>query len=210
MQDDGLFKDFGFGVRAAKRNAASIKSYEGSVAPVGTVSAASLQGMSCTAQMQNNWGTTSWYTPCADYLISNTAAVRKAVTGSSTAKALDPGSYFADEEKNYALYGKAHTGWETAGIPFDAVLGMRISRPIRTCWATRRATASTCQPRRRRATPRICRAPTSRPRCATTAGTLLGDQDPDPSDFAQLNPGTAYITPNGTTVLATASAAIRT
>jgi hypothetical protein len=86
MQDDGLFKDFGFGVRAAKRNAASIKSYEGSVAPVGTVSAASLQGMSCTAQMQNNWGTTSWYTPCADYLISNTAACARPLPAAAPPK----------------------------------------------------------------------------------------------------------------------------
>ncbi|MBV7537685.1 TonB-dependent receptor [Duganella sp. sic0402] len=128
MQDDGFFKDFGFGVRAAKRKAESIKSFEGSTAALPGVSASTLPGLNCTADMSNNWGTTSWYTPCANYLISNTADVRKAVTGSSAAKALDPGSYFADEEKNYALYGKAHVGWEMAGIPVDGVIGMRITK----------------------------------------------------------------------------------
>ena len=206
MQEDGLFKDFGFGVRAAKRNAASVKSYEGSVAPPAGVSAASLQGMSCTAHMQNNWGTTSWYTPCADYLISNTAAVRKAVTGSSNAKAIDPGSYFADEEKNYALYGKAHLGWETAGIPFDAVLGMRISKTDSDLLGNSQSngvyvpTAKTS-------------SDTSYLPSANFKASLRDDviarfsvtKTLTRPDFAQLNPGTAYITPNGTTVLATAS-----
>jgi len=206
MQDEGLFKDFAFGVRAAKRTAASIKSFEGSVPAPAGVSAASLQGMSCTAQMQNNWGTTSWYTPCANYLISNTAAVRKAVTGSSSAKSLDPGSYFADEEKNYALYGKAHLGWETAGIPFDAVLGMRVSKTDSDLLGNSQSngvyvpTAKTS-------------SDTSYLPSANFKATLRDDviarfsvtKTLTRPDFAQLNPGTAYITPNGTTVLATAS-----
>jgi TonB-dependent receptor len=206
MQDEGLFKDFGFGVRAAKRTAASIKSYEGSVPAPAGVSAASLQGMSCSAQMQNNWGTTSWYTPCANYLISNTAAVRKAVTGSSNAKAIDPGSFFADEEKNYALYGKAHLGWETAGIPFDAVLGMRVSKTDSDLLGNSQSngvyvpTAKTS-------------SDTAYLPSANFKATLRDDviarfsvtKTLTRPDFAQLNPGTAYITPNGTTVLATAS-----
>jgi TonB-dependent receptor len=206
MPNEGVFKDFAFGVRAAKRTAASIKSYEGSVPAPGGVSAASLQGMSCTAQMQNNWGTTSWYTPCADYLISNTAAVRKAVTGSSNTKALDPGSYFADEEKNYALYGKAHLGWEAAGIPFDAVLGMRVSKTDSDLLGNSQSNG--------------VYVPTSKTSSDTSylpsanfKATLRDDliarfsvtKTLTRPDFAQLNPGTAYITPNGTTVLATAS-----
>jgi TonB-dependent receptor len=206
LQDEGLFKDFGFGVRAVKRTAASIKSEEGSIPVTGVVSAASLQGMSCTAQMQNNWGTTSWYTPCANYLISNTAAVRKAVTGSSAAKALDPGSYFADEEKNYALYGKAHLGWESAGIPFDAVLGMRITKTDADLLGNSQTNGVF--------------APTSKTSSdtaylpsanfkATLRDDLIGrfslTKTMTRPDFAQLNPGTAYIKPNGNTVQATAN-----
>jgi TonB-dependent receptor len=206
LQDDGLFKDFGFGVRAAKRTAASIKSYEGSTPAPAGVSAASLQGMSCTAQMNNNWGTTSWYTPCADYLISNTAAVRKAVTGSSTAKALDPGSYFADEEKNYALYGKAHLGWETAGIPFDAVVGMRVSK-----------TDSDLLGNSQNGGVYVPTSKTSSDTAYLPSANFKASLRDDViarfsvtktltrPDFAQLNPGTAYVNANGTTVQATAS-----
>jgi TonB-dependent receptor len=206
MPNEGVFKDFGFGVRAAKRTAASIKSYEGSVPAPAGVSAASLQGMSCTAQMQNNWGTTSWYTPCADYLISNTAAVRKAVTGSSNTKQLDPGSYFADEEKNYALYGKAHLGWETAGIPFDAVLGMRVSKTDSDLLGNSQSNGAYVPTAK-------TSSDTSYLPSANFKATLRDDviarfsvtKTLTRPDFAQLNPGTAYITPNGTTVLATAS-----
>jgi TonB-dependent receptor len=206
MPDEGLFKDFGFGVRAAKRTAASIKSYEGSTPAPAGVSAASLQGMSCSAQMNNNWGTTSWYTPCADYLISNTAAVRKAVTGNSAAKALDPGSYFADEEKNYALYGKAHLGWETAGIPFDAVVGMRVSK-----------TDSDLLGNSQNGGVYVPTSKTSSDTAYLPSANFKASLRDDViarfsvtktltrPDFAQLNPGTAYVNANGTTVQATAS-----
>lgn len=128
LESEGFLKDVSFGTRVSKRRADSIKTFEGSTAALPGVAVSTLPGLNCTAQMDNNWGTTSWYTPCANYLISNTADVRKAVTGSSAARALDPGSYFADEEKNYALYGKAHVGWEVAGIPVDGVIGMRITK----------------------------------------------------------------------------------
>ncbi|QJD93765.1 TonB-dependent receptor [Duganella dendranthematis] len=206
MADEGLFKDFGFGVRAAKRTAASIKSFEGtSVAPDG-VPVTSLPGLNCTASMQNNWGTTAWYTPCASYLLTNTGAVRQAVTGTSAARAMDPGSYFADEEKNYALYGKAHIGWDTAGIPIDGVLGMRVTKTdsdllgnsvVGTAYVPTSKTSSD----------------TAYLPSANFKATLRDDviarfsvtKTLTRPDFGQLNPGTAYINANGTTNLATAS-----
>ncbi|EEF23325.1 conserved hypothetical protein [Ricinus communis] len=206
MADEGFFKDFGFGARANKRTAASIKSFEGSVLAPDGVSVTTLPGLNCTANMQNNWGTTSWYTPCASYLISNTADVRKAVTGSSTGKALDPGSFFADEEKNYALYGKAHVGWESAGIPIDGVLGMRITKTDSDLLGNSQVGGAY--------------VPTSKTSSDTAylpsanfKASLRQDviarfsvsKTLTRPDFAQLNPGTAYVNANGTTVQATAS-----
>ncbi|MTV36738.1 TonB-dependent receptor [Duganella radicis] len=206
MQDEGLFKDFGFGVRAAKRTASSIKSYEGSTPAPAGVAVTSLPGMTCTTQMQNDWGTNSWYTPCASYLISNTADVRKAVTGNSAAKALDPGSYFADEEKNYALYGKAHIGWETAGIPFDGVLGMRVTKTDSDLLGNS-LVGTAIVPTSKKS------SDTSYLPSANFKATLRDDviarfsvsKTLTRPDFAQLNPGTAYVNANGTTIQATAS-----
>ncbi|WP_343729760.1 TonB-dependent receptor [Duganella sp.] len=206
LQDDGLLKDIGFGVRAAKRTAASIKSFEGSTPAPAGISAASLQGMSCTAQMNNNWGTTSWYTPCADYLISNTAAVRKAVTGNSAAKSLDPGSFFADEEKNYALYGKAHIGWETAGIPIDGTLGMRVTKTDSDLLGNSQSNGAYVPTSKKS-------SDTSYLPSANFKASLRDDviarfsvsKTLTRPDFSQLNPGTAYVNANGTTVQATAS-----
>ncbi|NGZ87230.1 TonB-dependent receptor [Duganella aceris] len=203
--DDGFFKDFGFGVRAAKRTAASIKSFEGSVAATGTVSAASLPGLNCTSEMNNNWGTTSWYTPCASYLISNTADIRKAVTGSAAGKDLDPGSYFADEEKNYAFYGKAHIGWETGGIPIDGVLGMRVTKTDADLLGnsllngvyvpTAKSSSNTAY---------LPSANFKLQLRDDVVGRLSLSKTLTRPDFAQLNPGTAYIA-SGATVQATAS-----
>jgi TonB-dependent receptor len=206
MADEGFFKDFGFGVRAAKRTAASIKSYEGSVLAPDGVSVTTLPGLNCTASMNNNWGTTAWYTPCASYLISNTADVRQAITGSAAGKALDPGSYFADEEKNYAFYGKAHVGWETAGIPIDGVLGMRVTKTdsdllgnsmVGTAYVPTSKTSSD--------TAYLPSANFKAQLRQDVIARFSVSKTLTRPDFAQLNPGTAYVNANGTTVLATAT-----
>ncbi|TFW22788.1 TonB-dependent receptor [Duganella callida] len=206
LQDDGFFKDFGFGVRANKRTAASIKSFEGSVlAPTG-VGVSTLPGMTCNSQMQNDWGTTSWYTPCASYLISNTADVRKAVTGSSVAKALDPGSFFEDQEKNYALYGKAHVGWETAGIPIDGVLGMRVTKTDSDLLGNS-LVGTTYVPTVKSSSDKTY-LPSANFKASLrddVIARLSLSKTLTRPDFAQLNPGTAYVNANGTTTQATAS-----
>jgi TonB-dependent receptor len=210
LAEDGLFKDFGFGVRAAKRTAASIKSFEGSTLATGTVSAASLPGLNCTSEMNNNWGTTSWYTPCASYLISNTADVRLAVTGTSAAKALDPGSYFADQEKNYAFYGKAHIGWETAGIPIDGVLGMRVTKTdadLLGKLGVANADGTTTYLDTGKSSSNTAYLPSANFKLQLrddVVGRLSVTKTLTRPDFSQMNPGTAYVYP-GATVQATAS-----
>lgn len=211
LQDDGFLKDVGFGVRAAKRRAASIKSYEGSVSAASGASVTSLPGMTCTANMQNNWGTTSWYTPCASYLINNTADVRQAVTGSSAAKALDPGSYFADEEKNYALYGKAHIGWEIAGIPIDGVLGMRVTKTkseLQGMAAVTSGDSTTYTPTSNQSNDTYY-LPSANFKAALRDDVIARfsiTKTMTRPNFSDLNPGTAYVNSNATTLTeATAS-----
>jgi len=204
---DGLFKDFGFGVRAAKRSASSIKSFEGSVpAPVG-VSVTSLPGMTCTSQMRNDWGTTSWYTPCASYLLNHTADVRAAVTGNSAARALDPGSFFGDEEKNYALYGKAHLGFDAGSVPIDGVLGMRVTKTDSDLLGNSAMGNNVYVPTSKKSSD-TAYLPSANFK-ATLRDDVIGRFSVTKTltrpDFAQLNPGTAYVNANGTTVQATAS-----
>ncbi|MGV7206952.1 TonB-dependent receptor [Oxalobacteraceae bacterium A2-2] len=202
---DGLVQNIDFGVRAAKRTAESIKSFEGSVPSVSSAAAATLPGMTCVSEMQNNWGLTSWYTPCASYLIQNTADVRKAVTGSSNAKALDPGSFFADEEKNYALYGKVHLGWETAGYPFDGVIGMRATKTDADLLGNSLVGSSYVATRKSSSNTDYLPSANFKVKLRDDViGRVSLYKTLTRPDFSQLNPGTAYVN-SGVTVQATAS-----
>ncbi len=205
LDSDGLFKDFGFGIRSNKRKAESIKSFEGSVSATSGASVTTLPGMTCTATMTNNWGLQSWYTPCADYLTGSTANVRQAVTGTTAAKALDPGSYFADVEKNTALYGRAHIGWETAGIPVDGFLGLRITRTKADLLGNSLVGSSYVATRKSSTnTDYLPSANFKIQLREDVIGRLSVTKTLTRPDFAQLNPGTAYVN-SGVTVQATAS-----
>lgn len=132
---NGMFQEFSAGVRFNKRDAESIKSIEGSAGapdafnPATRVSVATLPGMSCTnRELSENYGTAFWYTPCASFLLNNTGDVRQAVTGSSNAKALDQGSFFSVNEKNYAFYGKARLGFDIGSVAVDGVVGVRVTK----------------------------------------------------------------------------------
>ncbi|UGQ49086.1 TonB-dependent receptor [Massilia endophytica] len=204
---DGLFKQFGFGLRLNDRNANSIKSLEGSVSAIPNVAMASVPGLSCsTPAFSKDYGTPKWSTPCADFLTASTGVVRKAVTGNAAAKALDPASYFQDKEKNYALYGNTKIGFDLGAYPVEGVLGVRVTRtdedlignnivggayvPINTSSSSTDVlpSANFKLALRKDLLTRFAYAKTlTRP------------------DFIQLNPATAYIASNGTTVQATAS-----
>jgi iron complex outermembrane receptor protein len=204
---DGLFKEFSGGVRFNDRKADSVKSLEGSVGAIPGVTMSSIPGLSCTTQpFSVNYGTPQWSTPCADFMIGNTGIVRKAVTGNSAAKAIDPASFFQDKERNYAFYGKAKIGFDMGAIPVDGVLGVRVSKTDEDLTgnslvngvfvpANKSASNTNTLPSanfkltlRRDLLARLAYAKTlTRP------------------DFGQLNPATAYVNSNGTTTLATAS-----
>jgi TonB-dependent receptor len=204
---EGIFKDFSAGVRASNRSAESIKSFEGSVGAPANVKASTIPGLNCTVPSTSvNYGTQNWYTPCASYLLDNTGTVRQAVTDSANPKAVDPGSFFKETEKNYAIYLKSRVGFEAGTIPVDGVVGVRVTKtdsdltgksvvngkyvdtPVSTSQTNVLPSANFTAHLRQDLLARFAYGKTlARP------------------DFAQLNPGTAYVNSNGSTVLATAS-----
>ncbi|MTW13070.1 TonB-dependent receptor [Pseudoduganella eburnea] len=210
---DGFFQEFSAGVRFNKRSAESIKSVEGSMGapdafnPSTRVSVATLPGMTCTNRaLSEDYGTAFWYTPCASYLLNNTNDVRQAVTGSSAAKALDQGSFFSVNEKNYAFYGKARVGFDIASIPVDGVFGVRVTKTDSDLLGYSMVNGVPV------ATPKSSSGTDTLP-SASFKATLRKDliarlayaKTLTRPDFSQLNPGTAYVNSNGNTVQASAS-----
>jgi len=204
---EGFFKEFTGGVRVNDRTANSIKSLEGSVGAIPNVTMGSIPGLSCSTQAFSvDYGTPKWSTPCPDFMVANTSVVRKAVTGTEAAKAIDPASFFQDKEKNYAFYGKAKFGFDVGAYPVDGVLGVRVTKtdsdlvgnnivngayvPINTSSSDTAVLPS--------ANFKVTLRPDLLARLALTK-TLTRP------DFAQLNPATAYVNSNGTTTQSTAS-----
>ena len=140
---DGLLKELSFGARAVDRKAESIKSFEGNAEapdvttgtwPYTRQNASTIPGLSCLSDplSTSSYGLTQWYTPCSGYLLNNTAAIRQAITGTTAERALDPGSFFKDVEKSYALYAKAKLGFQLGAIPVDGVVGVRVVKTKQT------------------------------------------------------------------------------
>ncbi len=205
--DDGFFKEFSAGVRANNRKAESIKSYEGSVGAPPNVSASTIPGLNCTVPtMSQDYGTQNWYTPCASYLLSNTSVVRQAVTGSANAKAIDPGSFFQETEKNIAMYLKAKIGFNLGAVPVDGVVGVRVTKTNSDLVGKSQINGAYVD------TPVATSNTDVLPSFSLKAklphdliGRLNYAKTLTRPDFAQLNPGTAYVSSNGTTVQASAS-----
>ncbi|KQQ40173.1 hypothetical protein ASF61_05150 [Duganella sp. Leaf126] len=210
-ENDGFLKDVNFGVRYNERQASSIKSFEGSVPAQNPATMASIPGLSCTSPaLSENFGTSGWATPCANFLVNNTATIRAAVTGNAAARAIDPASFFENTEKNYAAYVTTRVGFDLGAYPVDGVVGVRVSKTDSTINANNATTSGAT----------TTYAPTS----IDTSGTevlpsanfklairkdLLArfayNKTLTRPDFAQLNPATAYVNPNVTTTPATAS-----
>jgi TonB-dependent receptor len=213
---EGLFKEFGAGVRFSERKAESIKSFEGSTAAPGyrgdwvpalQKTAGSIPGLNCTAPtLSRNYGTQNWYTPCAAYLRSNIGDVRQAVTDTSAARGIDPGSFFSDKEKNVALYGKAKIGFDVGAFPIEGVLGVRVVKTDSDLVGKSLVNGVYVD------TPISSRGTDVLPSASFKAtlregviGRLAYAKTLTRPNFAQLNPGTAYTASNGNTNQATAS-----
>jgi len=125
----GMLKALSTGVRLSDHSVDSLHSIGTPEEAPANLSVTSLPGMSCTSTpLTGNVGMTPWYQPCASYLLNNSAAVRMAVTGTTTPIGWDPSTYIEDLEKTYAWYGKAKFGSRLGNVPVDAVFGLRIVR----------------------------------------------------------------------------------
>lgn len=209
---DGFFKDLSFGVRVNERKASSIKANESSVQSRPNITMASVPGLSCaTPGMSQNYGTAGWATPCAGYLLDNTASVRELTTGSSAAKPIDPASFFRNTEKNYAAYAKTRVGFDLGQYPVEGVIGVRVAKTDSTIDANNATTGTD-------------NVTVYTPTTSKSSGTevlpsadfkleirndLLArfayNKTLTRPNFADLNPSTAYIRPNGTTNVASAT-----
>jgi iron complex outermembrane receptor protein len=204
---DGFFKEFSGGLRYNERSATSIKSFEGSVAAPGGITMGSIPGLSCgTQEFSENYGTPQWSTPCAGYLINNTSSIRNIVTGTSAARALDPASFFENKEKNYAFYGKSKVGFDLGQFPVEGVLGVRVTKTDSDVNANNSVGDSLVPTTKETSNTEVLPSANFK---VTLRKDLMGrfaySKTMTRPDFGQLNPATAYIKPNGTTNVATAS-----
>ena len=87
-----------FGLRFSDRNADSIGGIPGGTGgpPGGTRLASEFPGLGCVSEPMASGGPdyimTTWFTPCRDYLLDNTSAIRQAFTGTTERKPFDPGN----------------------------------------------------------------------------------------------------------------------
>lgn len=86
---------------------------------------------SLVAPTDGRYGVDQYLVADMDYLLDNTAEVRRILTGSSAAKGVDPLSYFDDVEKTSSIYAKAKFEFDM-GVPVSGVLGARFVRTEQT------------------------------------------------------------------------------
>ena len=135
---DGFFKEVKVGARYVDRTADSIKSYEGNAEapdvntnafPFSRQNTTTIPGLMCASEPMASggpdYGVYQYATPCASFLLNDTDVIRKAITGSATPRALDPGSYFSDKEKTTAIYVQTKFGFDMGNVLVDGTAGLR-------------------------------------------------------------------------------------
>jgi iron complex outermembrane recepter protein len=126
--DSGVLTELGAGLRYADRDAESIRSFLGGtgVPPV-RVAANSIPGLAGLSEPMASGGPRydlrQWYTPSASFLLDHTDVIRTAF--GKTKRALDPGSFFSDNEVTKTLYVQAKFAGEIGSMDWGAVLGVR-------------------------------------------------------------------------------------
>ncbi len=206
-ESDGMLKEFDTGVRLTDRFAKSIKSFEGESNAPGNIAVTDYPGLNCVTQpLYGNYGLSQWYTPCASYLLNNTGTLRNAITGTSAARPLDPGSYFSDEEKTYAAYVSAKLGVDVHGMPFSAVAGVRAVKTDSDTMGNDLINGAYLADTKSMSDTDLL--PSLSLKLAIRDDLIArfaASRTIARPGFDQLNPGTAFVNGNGNTVLPTAS-----
>ena len=131
--DNGVLnfvKELSAGVRLAKRKAYSQanKDMWWNFGPNQGRNVSNFPGLvGLSAPTGGDYGVSQYIVADKNYLLDNTAEVRKILTGSSAALGLDPLSYFSDVEKTSSFYTKAKFEFN-AGVPISGWLGARLVR----------------------------------------------------------------------------------
>jgi TonB-dependent receptor len=211
---DGLLQEWNSGVRLARRFAKSIKSFEGNAEapdvdpsqpfPYSRQPVTSIPGLDCVARGMAgggpDYGMTRWFTPCASFLLDDTSVIRQAVTGSSAARPLDPGSFFSDEENTIGLYTEAKLASHLGATPYSGTVGVRVVNTDQTLTGFNSqdgasyvpVTSSTSQ------TVALPSANFKFDLSSHLVGRLTGGRTLTRPDFSALNPGVALVTPSET------------
>jgi len=151
---EGMVTAVSTGLRYAKRNAESIRSFQGAAYPFLATPTSSLPGLDGLSEPMASGGPrydlVQWYTPSADYLIDNIDLVRQQTAGLydqnvtsaelfafrndplTFARKLDPGTFFSDEEITTALYVQAELAGDLGAKPWEAAVGIRVVRTDQT------------------------------------------------------------------------------
>ncbi|HEY0061309.1 MAG TPA: TonB-dependent receptor [Telluria sp.] len=124
----GFFKEISVGTRIAKRDASFVHEKDGFIPAPGNIPLTSQPALICNSMpMAGDYGLPSWLTPCAGYMHDNMTAVR-ALFDRSSPTGDDQMSLFNNQEKTYAIYGKAKYGFDIGAVPVDGTFGVRMVR----------------------------------------------------------------------------------
>ncbi|MEJ7806719.1 MAG: TonB-dependent receptor, partial [Telluria sp.] len=130
-----FIKEVAGGVRLAERKAQSLANDADAWLNVGPNQGRNVSNFpglaSLVAPTDGRYGVDRYLVADRDYLLDNTAEVRRILTGSSDAKGIDPLSYFDDVEKTSAMYAKTKFAFHM-GVPISGVLGARFVRTEQT------------------------------------------------------------------------------
>jgi TonB-dependent receptor len=220
---DGFLKEWTTGARVTRRYASSIKSFEGDVEapdinsnafPYSRESVTAIPGLNCVSKGMSSggpdYGLMKWYTPCANFLLEDTSVIRQAVTGTTAARALDPGSFFSDHENTLAVYTEAKVGTDLGKVGVSGTLGLRLVNAEQILQAngstTNASGALSYQPTSTRSSQTVA-LPSANFKfdmSSSLVGRLTTGRTLTRQNFSDLNPGVALIN-ESTTVSASGS-----
>jgi iron complex outermembrane receptor protein len=137
VSDNGVLrfiKEVSGGVRIAERKAFSEANLDAwwNTGPNQGRNVSNFPGLAgVSAPMSGNYGVGQYIVPDMNYLLDNTAEVRRILTGSTDALGANPLSYYDDVEKTQAIYLKSKFAFH-AGVPVSGVLSSRLVRTEQT------------------------------------------------------------------------------
>jgi TonB-dependent receptor len=125
--EENFFREFGVGVRLAKRSARyQHESLNFLPAVAGLPAVGSLPGLTCPSKaFSNDYGMNQWLVICGDYQHRNIDAWRQ-MYGRNGRTAPDPYSLYTNNEDTSALYGKTRFGFNAGPVPVEGTLGVRV------------------------------------------------------------------------------------